>query len=102
MDGSVWVYHAQNIDKNMSFFGHTESVSAGCFTSDGKYLISASEDCSTKIWDLKNQNILYTIKGKKYHQAALCSLAVAKNKAIVASGSVENELAIANYENANV
>ena len=102
VDGAVWVYHAQNVDKNMSFFGHTDSVSCGSFTYDGKYLISGSEDSTSKVWDLKNQSLLHTIKGKKYHQASICSISVAKSKSIVATGSVENELAIANYENANV
>ena len=86
----------------MSFFGHTESVACGGFTHDGKYLVSASEDLTTKVWDLKNESLLHTIKGKRYHQAAICSLAIAKNKNIIATGSIENELCVANYENANV
>jgi WD40 repeat protein len=101
-DASVWVYHAINTKNNMSFFGHTESVTCGKFTPDGKYLVTTSEDCSTKIWDLKNNTILYTIKGKKYHKAPVSALALGKNKAIIATGSFENEIALASYESGNV
>ncbi len=86
----------------MSFFGHTDSVSCGSFTPDGKALISGSEDCTTKVWDLKNQSLLHTFKGKAYHQASISTMCVAKNKSIVATGSIENEISIANYENLNV
>jgi len=86
----------------MSFFGHTDSVSCGNFSHDGKYLVTGSEDCTAKVWDLKNESLLHTIKGKKYHQASISTLCVAKNKNIVATGSIENEVAIANYENASV
>jgi WD40 repeat protein len=102
VDGSVWVNHVRNPDISMSFFGHTESVSCGSFTPDGKYLISGSDDLSVKVWDLKNQVILYTIKGKKYHQAAITGMSIAKKKSIVATCSVENEIGVTNYESGNV
>ena len=86
----------------MSFFGHTDSVSCGLFSHEGKYLITGSEDCCVKVWELKNQTLLHTIKGRKFHQAPICSIAIAKTKSIIATGSFENELAISNFENANV
>ena len=86
----------------MPFFGHTESVACGNFTPDGKYIISASEDMTTKVWDLKNNVLYHTIKGVKYHQASISAMCIAKNKNIVATGSIEGEIAIANYENGNV
>lgn len=86
----------------MSFFGHTETVSCGSFTHDGKYLISGSDDNTIKVWDLKNQCLLHTIKGIKFHQSAITTLSVAKKKNIIATGSVENELAVSNYENGNI
>lgn len=86
----------------MPFFGHSDSVSCGAFSPDGKYLITGSDDNTTRVWDLKNQSNLHTIKGVKYHKAPITAMAVAKKKTVVATGSVENELAIANYENGTV
>jgi len=100
-DGSCWVYHAQNIDKNFSFYGHTDSVGCGSFTHSGKYLISSSDDNTSKIWDLKSQTLMYTIKGNKYHKSPIISMAVSK-KDIFATGSMNNELAVVNYENGNI
>ncbi len=86
----------------MSFFGHSKSVTCGQFSFDGKYLLTGSDDISVKIWDLKNQSLIHTVKSKRFHQAAICSLAAAKKKNIMATGSMDNELGFLNYENGNV
>lgn len=86
----------------MSFFGHLESVACGLFSHDGKYLITGSEDITAKIWELKNQKLSLTVKGNGFHKAEICSMAVAKAKSIFATGSVENELAVTNYDSGNV
>jgi WD40 repeat protein len=86
----------------MSFFGHSESVIGGCFSNDGKVLITASEDMSVRIWDLKNQKNLYTVKGVKFHKAPIHTLTKAKKKNIVATGSLNCEIAIVHYDSANV
>ena len=86
----------------MSFFGHAESVSCGAFSHDGKYLVTGSEDFSCKIWDLKNNSLASTIKGKKFHQSPILNLAMAKKKNIIATGSNENELGICNADTGSV
>ncbi len=101
-NASVWVYHASNPEIVMSYYGHLQTTSCGLFTAHEKYLISRSDDTTVKVWDLKNQVLLDTLKGKKFHQAPISSIAVAKKKNIVVTGSIESELAIANYENGNV
>ena len=86
----------------MSFFGHTESVSAGKFSPDGKYLVTGSEDASLKIWDLKNQQNLHTLKVKKFHQSGLTTLQVCQSRNLIASASDKNEVCLTNIINANV
>ena len=86
----------------MSFFGHTDSVSCGGFTNDGKYLVTGSEDMTVRTWDLKNNSLINTIKGIKFHQSPITEMAIAKNKNIIATGGMSNEIAISNAETGNV
>ena len=87
----------------MSFFGHADSISCGGFTPDGKYLCTGSMDLTLRVWDLKNEKLLHTIKDrKKFHSAGITSLCLSKTKSIVVTGSLENEIAISNFESGNV
>ena len=86
----------------MSLFGHGDSCTCGSFSLDGKTLITASNDNSVKIWELKNQACKYTIKGIKFHKADILCMAIGKTKNIVATGSAFNEVGLVNYETGNV
>ncbi len=86
----------------MQFYGHSDSVNCGLFTHDGKFLITGSQDTTIKVWDLKNNKVLHTIKGVKFHKSPITAIALANGKSIIATGSLENEIAISNYETANV
>jgi ribosome assembly protein SQT1 len=57
-DGSVWVYTIDGTSKDaplqivQSYFLHTESCTAGSWSSDGKLLATVSEDSSLYVWDV--------------------------------------------------
>ncbi|RDL41604.1 WD40 repeat-like protein [Venustampulla echinocandica] len=56
-DGSVWVYTVSTdasapLQIVQSYFLHTESCTAGAWTSDGKLLATVSEDGSLYVWDV--------------------------------------------------
>ena len=101
-DGSIWVYNAGNPDSNFNLIGHSESSTCGSFSPDGKLLVTASSDKTLRIWELKNQLCKHTVRGKKFHKADILCLALAKGKAIAATGSAFNEVGIVNYESGNV
>lgn len=82
----------------MGLYGHNDSSQCGTFSLDGKFLISASNDHSIKIWELKAQTCKYTIKGYKFHKSEIICLCKGSKKNIVASGSSSNEIAIVNYD----
>jgi angio-associated migratory cell protein len=86
----------------MNLFGHADSCTSGSFSPDGKTLITASNDKTTRIWELKNQACKFVIRGHKYHKADILCLAIAKNKPLVATGSGYNELGVVNYESGSV
>ncbi len=45
--------------------GHLDSVRSVIISPDGKYIISGSEDCTIKIWDIKRGKCLNTLEGVK-------------------------------------
>jgi len=45
-----------------TFAGHQSSVSCGCFTPDGKNIISASDDGTLIFWNPKTAAPIYSIK----------------------------------------
>lgn len=44
-----------------TFNGHTKSINACCFHPNGRFILSASKDCTLKLWDLEG-NCLKTLK----------------------------------------
>ncbi len=52
---------------------HTYGIRSVAVTADGRRAISASEDCTLKVWDLANANELVTLKG---HTKSIWSVAV--------------------------
>lgn len=49
-DGTVWMYHVPTAKCLQVFVGHESGVSAGGFTPDGKWALSASSDGTLRVW----------------------------------------------------
>eukprot|EP00980_Cylindrotheca_fusiformis_P013088 scaffold3281_cov129-Cylindrotheca_fusiformis.AAC.7 len=49
-DGTVWMFHIPLNRCLQVFVGHEQAVSAGCFSPDGKWALSASADGTLRIW----------------------------------------------------
>jgi WD40 repeat protein len=49
-DGTVWMFHIPLNKCLQVFVGHEQGVSAGCFSPDGKWAISASADGTLRVW----------------------------------------------------
>ena len=49
-DGTLWMFHIPLNRCLQVFVGHEQSVTAGCFSPDGKWALSASSDGSLRIW----------------------------------------------------
>jgi WD40 repeat protein/uncharacterized caspase-like protein len=71
--------------------GHSDGVSALCYSPDGKYLVSGGGDNTIKIWDMSNGLLLRTLIG---HKQPIKSVAVSKDSKRIASGSEDNSIKI--------
>eukprot|EP00531_Pseudo-nitzschia_arenysensis_P007558 CAMPEP_0116150714 /NCGR_PEP_ID=MMETSP0329-20121206/19703_1 /TAXON_ID=697910 /ORGANISM="Pseudo-nitzschia arenysensis, Strain B593" /LENGTH=472 /DNA_ID=CAMNT_0003647263 /DNA_START=65 /DNA_END=1483 /DNA_ORIENTATION=- len=49
-DGTLWMFHVPLNRCMQVFVGHEQAVTAGCFSPDGKWALSASADGTLRIW----------------------------------------------------
>jgi ribosome assembly protein SQT1 len=87
-DGTVWMFQIPSGQCMNVFTGHSESVTCGQFTPDGKYVLSGSSDNSIIVWDPRNGTPLHKWSGQdgRFHQAPITSLSCSKDSALILSG----------------
>lgn len=87
-DKSVILWEWDSSDKKFKYFYnyeiHTRWVQTITFNQDGSLLASSGGDGKIAIWNTKQNNLAYTLKG---HDDSVLSLDFAKNKDLLVSGS---------------
>ncbi|KAJ9533174.1 WD40-repeat-containing domain protein [Haematococcus lacustris] len=98
-DMTVWMWLAQTGVCMQVFSGHSGSVSDGCFTPDGKAVVTAGGegDCSLRVWSPKTGECSANINGHHFHgDAALNCLAVHADSSLVLTGAEDGSVRICN------
>lgn len=86
------------------FNGHAGPVTAGCFTPDGKKIVSTSEDSSFIIWDPKSAAAEFRLSGDdaRFHAEVITSVCVNKDSTLAITGDATGKARLVNILNGNV
>ena len=76
-----------------TFSGHTDEVSCLVFSSDGRLLVSGSDDMTVKLWDMQTGGVVKTFSG--YTQWIYC-VSISSDSATIASGSHDQSIRLWN------
>ena len=88
----TWEYrHLRDLcrRKALTFKGHTGSVSAAAFRSDGHRIVSGSADKTVKVWDSVTGEVLLTLEG---HKGIVTCVAFSPDGKRIVSGSADQTL----------
>lgn len=86
------------------FNGHAGPVTAGCFTPDGKKIVSTAEDSTFIIWDPKSAQAEFRLSGDdaRFHADPITSVCVNKDSTLAITGDVSGKARLVNILNGNV
>jgi WD40 repeat protein len=76
--------------------GHTSRVSSLCYSPDGRYIVSASDDGKAKLWDTITGKVLRTFTG---HEMGIYSVCFSPDGKYIVTGSVDNTIKKWDVEN---
>lgn len=75
--------------QNVSFSGYNHGGVITQIRTDGKYVATASQDSTIKVWDIAQKKLLYTLND---HKGAVNAIQFAENKLV--SGSADNSMRV--------
>ncbi|ORY92277.1 WD40-repeat-containing domain protein [Syncephalastrum racemosum] len=103
-DSTVWMW-AMPSGKFMNIFnGHAAPVTAGCFTPDGKKIVTVSEDTSMIVFDPKSANAIYRLSGDdaRFHTEPLTTVAVNRESTLAITGSMDGKSRLINLTSGHI
>ncbi|KAM0919135.1 hypothetical protein ACQ4PT_008514 [Festuca glaucescens] len=81
---------------------HSNTVTCGDFTPDGKLICSGSDDATLRIWDLKTAQCRHVVRGHGYHTQGLTCLAITWDSQSIVSGSQDSSVHIVSINSGKV
>ena len=70
--GTLFAQNVTNFKYLLTLEGHTKNINSVCWSPDGKYFASGSEDKTIKIWDANSGACIRTLKGHSYTVYSVC------------------------------
>ncbi|ODV91587.1 hypothetical protein CANCADRAFT_73104 [Tortispora caseinolytica NRRL Y-17796] len=81
----------QNPNPVITFEGHKNNVTAVAFQSDGKWLVTSSEDGTVKVWDTRTPTVQ---RNYKHHGVAVNDVVIHPNQGELISGDQDGNIRI--------
>jgi len=75
--------------------GHTRDVLSLAFSQDGTSLVSGSENCVIKLWDMQTGGVVKTFNG---HNSWVVSVSISVDSTMIASGSLDKTIRLWDIE----
>jgi len=89
-DGTMWMWHAMTGKCMQVFAGHSDVVSCGSFSQNGRLAVSGSYDKKAIVWSPKSGEQLHKLEAiglRGYHTAPLTCITVHHSKPIMVTGA---------------
>lgn len=99
-DGTAWMWHiraGKEAECMMVFAGHTDSVTCGTFTGNGKSIATGSADGTVRIWNPRTGACLHTFTGHGWHSDVINTLECASDKPLMVTGSQDGSARLSTF-----
>ena len=87
--GSITIFDAVTGSQAAVLSGHTDWVRSVVFSSDGRLIVSRSDDATVKLWDVQTGGVIKTFHG---HASWVRSVSISADHTRIASGSDDNTI----------
>ena len=89
--GEIITLNGTTGNQTASLSGHTSWVRSLAFSSNGKSLVSGSDDKTIKLWDVQTGGLVRTFHG---HTGWICCISISVDSTTIASGSYDKTICL--------
>ncbi len=103
-DGTIWMWKADNGTCMKVFSGNAIRSTAGCFSPDGKWLVSAGEGL-VQVWNPKEDQAHVTYDRSRGHpipEGEFISLAINPQSNLIAAGCIDGQVVILHLQHQQI